>query len=409
MKKLLLWLLPFVVIQYVTGNAPLPWAEKPAETEIGSEAGESADPAQADPPAIEEQAGPVQSVGSAPEKLGFETGNIGSGERGPICADADGNVFFIDNWGPGLWKRTPDGELIRLNEDHVSCLNALDGWIYYIAADKETASVVRIRPDGSERQVLAKHAEIDHLIAAESGLIYEAFSYEQPMRICRMPLDGGEETVLTEGGALISAYYDGVLYLSEGWMTEGRFFSVRLSDGKVETISDESVAVYAAADGEGLFYVPADLHYHFVDARTGEETVGRQLWQIYHYDGGFLYRYDYAPGNTRIVLIKVDLRSGEEETVLRLSDRLFTPDGRETEAPFSAFTIGGGFPEDFDMAPYRDERDGIINLRMEWIDNIYTVGGRIVCQGKLREAAEKTGVENCIFAVGGDGTPEYWG
>ena len=154
--------------------------------------------------------------------------------------------------------------------------------------------------------------------------------------------------------------------------------------------------------------MPADLYYRFVDARTGEETVGRQLWVTFHYDGGFLYRYDYAPGNTRIVLIRVDLRTGEEETVLRLSDRLFTPDGKETEAPFSAATVGGSFPEGFDTEAYR-EPDGTLSLRMEWIDCVYTVGGRIVCEGRLREAAEKKGYESCYFAVGDDGEPEYWG
>ena len=94
--------------------------------------------------------------------------------------------------------------------------------------------------------------------------------------------------------------------------------------------------------------------------------------------------------------------------ILQLSDRLFTPDGQETEAPFSAATISGSFPEGFDTEPYR-EPDGTLTLRMEWIDNIYTVGGRIVCQGKLREAAEKTGIENCFFAIAPDGTAEYWG
>ena len=152
MKVLLLWLLPFfAVLQYVTGNAPLPWASLPSGAEKPAEAVEETVP-EAGKPETDTAEETVHDV-HIPEKLGYETGNIGSGERGPICADADGNVFFIDKWGPGLWKRTPEGDLIRLSEDHVSCLNAFDGWIYYISNEKETEAVVRIRPDGSERQV----------------------------------------------------------------------------------------------------------------------------------------------------------------------------------------------------------------------------------------------------------------
>ena len=39
MKVMLLWLLPFfAVLQYVTGNAPLPWASLPSGAEKPAEA-----------------------------------------------------------------------------------------------------------------------------------------------------------------------------------------------------------------------------------------------------------------------------------------------------------------------------------------------------------------------------------
>ena len=410
MKIILLWLLPFfAVLQYVTGNAPPPWAEKPAQESV-----EAAEETEGTPdvdlppdPAIADEDDARTEY--TPEKLGFETGNIGSGEQARICADEDGNVYFGDGWGPGLWKRTPDGACVKLNDDNIRLLNELDGWLYYVALDKGTESLVRVRTDGSEREVLAEHSEIDHLIAAESGLYYEAYDLNVPSVIVRLPLDGGEETPLWENGpergwGIICTYWDRTLYVG----SLDALYAVSVTDGKVEKVLDEGVA-YAAADEEGLFLVRLeDRQSRFIDRKTGEETTGRQLWVTFHYAHGYLYRYDYAPGNTRIVLKKVDVRTGEEETILQLSDRLFTPDGQETEAPFSAATISGSFPEGFDTEPYRNP-DGTLTLRMEWIDCVYTVGGQIVCLGKLREAAEKKGYESCYFAIGPDGGPEYWG
>ncbi len=329
MKIILLWLLPFfAVLQYVTGNAPLPWAEKPVQESVEAAdetAGTPETETTPDPAIADEDDARTEHT---PERLGFETGNIGSGERARICADEDGNVYFGDGLGPGLWKRTPDGTCVKLNDDNIRLLNELDGWLYYAAVDKGAESLVRVRTDGSEREVLAEHIEIDHLIAAESGLYYEAYDLNVPTVIVRLPLDGGEEIPLWEnsperGWGIICAYWDRTLYVG----SLDALYAVSVPDGKIEKVLDEGVA-YAAADEEGLFIVRLeDRQSRFIDRKTGEETTGRQLWVTFHYAHGYLYRYDYAPGNTRIVLKKVDVRTGEEETILQLSDRLFTPDG----------------------------------------------------------------------------------
>ena len=91
MKVMLMWLLPFfVILQYVTGNAPLPWGVTPSEAGKPAEAIEETvpDAGKSEP----ETDGAEEAVPDVhiPEKLGFETGNIGSGERGPICSAEEG-------------------------------------------------------------------------------------------------------------------------------------------------------------------------------------------------------------------------------------------------------------------------------------------------------------------------------
>jgi gluconolactonase len=174
--------------------------------------------------------------------------------EGPVF-DREGNLYWV-NWTKStIMRRTPSGEVSDIfNTGGIPAGLAFDreGWLYIADEGDDNHGILRIRPDGTSREVIVNE--------------YEG-----------KPLNGANDLVFGP---------DGVLYFSDPWRSTlenpiGGFYRY-LPDGRIDQIDTglcfpNGVAVSAAGD---FVYLAETLKDRILRYRiNGDGTMGpREHW-----------------------------------------------------------------------------------------------------------------------------------
>lgn len=174
--------------------------------------------------------------------------------EGPVF-DRDGNLYWVNWTKSAIMRRTPAGEVSDVfNTGGIPAGLAFDreGWLYIADEGDDNHGVLRIRPDGSGREVVVNE--------------YEG-----------KPLNGANDLVFGP---------DGVLYFSDPWRSTlenpiGGFYRY-FPDGRIDQIDTglcfpNGVAVSAAGD---FVYLAETLKDRILRYRiNGDGTMGpREHW-----------------------------------------------------------------------------------------------------------------------------------
>jgi len=334
---------------------------------------------------------PLIAMPEGPDVMGFVSSNILQG--GYMAGDEDGWIYYrqenLPGAEPSLWKAREDGsDAVKLTDDAPESINVLEGWVYYLLSD--SGHIVRIRTDGTDRQVLlTENCALLH--AAGSGLYFQLRNADgKRVDMAHLTPDGSACTILMENAEL-QAYYDHTIYF---WQDSN------LLRYRPETGESREINTYFAyhrgclADAGGFYYY-------------GTETwsFDRFLYYSSPLDGfykctdfPFITMYQDKP-------LGISVTDTGGSTLLQATGPLksrLAKTGTETlvlaELSGKTYDAEGNWAEPSDSAELYQERIGVPYLAG---DTIYLYG---TC---LREGLAEHGQLSCIAQVK-DSSVVFW-
>ncbi len=284
-----------------------------------------------------ETSGDQETAVEEPEvPRGNTAGNI---VQGGFVASGEGWVYFTipDRDEKRLFKMRPDGseKQVVVEEDAdqsggIQYLNVIDGWIYYTSA----SDIVKIRTDGSERTVIEPLAGAMYLNVVGDWIYYSA-----TRGIYKIRVDGEEKTELHEARTMeINVVGDWIYFINRD--DDWRPYRVSTDGSKSDRVSSDEIIE--------LHYYNGDLYF-----TTGTVTIGRvsadggsssdlgehPVTSGFIIDDGYLYHLIRVDGSRHFSLLGMDLESGETEVIQELE--MF--DESERGTIISSFNIVDGW------------------------------------------------------------------
>lgn len=278
---------------------------------------------------------------------GNSTGNVNN--SGLVVQRGDW-IYYVDtedDWK--LYKMRLDGtEKCLLNNSSVSCLNVLDGWIYYINSDN--GAIYKIRLDGSEQSKL--NNTWSQYLNVVGEWIYYLKSCDTGWSLYKMRTDGSEEQKL-------SGNDQEVIYLcvADDWIyftSDNGLFKVRMDGSELTQLTDSGLHV-ALPDYE------ADWLYTCFTAGTYEN---RQIQKI------------RADGSELAVVVEDEVL----HTGFNVSNGwIYYGNSNDNEKLYKVRTDGSQRTKICD-----DERVGWISVLNDWIYYTVEMGGDVQVLYRIR-------------------------
>lgn len=334
---------------------------------------------------------PLITMPDGPDVMGFTSSNILQG--GYLAGDGEGWIYYrqenLPGEEPSLWKARENGsDAVKLTDDAPESINVLDGWVYYLLSD--SGHIVRVRTDGSDRQVLlTENCALLH--AAGSGLYFQLRTASgERVDMAHMTLDGSACTILLENTEL-QAYYDHTLY---AWKDSN------LLRYTPETGESREIHTYFAYHG-GCLADAGGFYYY------GTETWSFDRFLYYSSPLDGFYKCTDFPfitlyqGKPLGISVTDTGRSTLVQAAGPLKSRL-AKTGTETlvlaELSGKTYDTAGNWAEVSDSTDLYQEQMGVPYLAG---DTIYLYGTR------LRESLAEHGQFSCIAQVR-DGSVVFW-
>ena len=232
----------------------------------------------------------AEATPALPDGPGNTSGNIANGG---IAAESDGWIYYRSNDGGSIYRMKNDGtEETKLNNEGSWFINVVGDRVYYIASDDDywgSGSICKMRTDGTEQTVVAD-GDYRNLIVAD-GWVY----FLQEERIVRMKPDGSEKEQLPaqEEGDVTSFWVEGdtVVYYNR-WETEDEY-------GYIEYLHISRMGV----DGSG---------YEVLDTQGYRNGRGDWFYNLQVQDGVIYYLFG---GGNDYTIRKVPLEGGTVQAI----------------------------------------------------------------------------------------------
>ncbi len=189
-----------------------------------------------------------------------------------------------------------------LNQSVKNYATASNGWIYYRAGNSDVGYIYRMRPDGSDAQMIYG-GDRPFYITVEGDWVYCAPNDAQ---ICKMKTDGTGYTCLLDGAGGPILVHDGWVYFKDDeYAEELNGFQSWLMRMK----TDGSEVSKVVSGGSGGYCIADDLLYyaHYVKDENVYEIFQAQLdgsnprsmgktvenYDTWWVDGGYIYISNY--------------------------------------------------------------------------------------------------------------------
>ena len=169
---------------------------------------------------------------------------------------------FSKDFSPVLYRMNlDDGEIHRLSENDEKCegFTYYNGWLYFSYKNEfDDGCIARIRPDGSERELLAEDQKANNLLLDDDYIYFFAF-YDA--NIYRIRHDGsGREAVSTDRGNSHFNMNNDSFYYDYGWGVPDQAMYRYKKDGSsneviMDTDHDNGFGIYII---NGMIYTIKD-------------------------------------------------------------------------------------------------------------------------------------------------------
>lgn len=269
-------------------------------------------------PEVEETPPVLDSIQTKKPRYGNTSGNISN--DGYAARDGDDFFYVLPT---NLRWLISTGDMIKTNADgsastvlysgeRASCLNVIDGWIYYIRSspDDPTPAIWKMRTDGSEDTLVTSTGDLGTVLkmtVVDDEIYFLALNRASAIKtICRVDTDGGKVTPLHSIGALSAGFavYDGWIYYSEN----GEMYRLRTDGSENKRIADTYAPYISIADGK-LYYASSGIWSMNLDGSNHEPIVDDTAAVRINVADGWIYYAD----TSAIYKIRTD---GTEQTHL---------------------------------------------------------------------------------------------
>jgi len=349
------------------------------------------------PPALPEL--PTESV----ERLGFSGGNIGAG--GLFCGGDDGYIYYrSESDGRKLYRAKPDGsEKMKVSDHMPDCINVLDGWVYF-KAFSDAFAVYRVRTDGTGETRLADGG-YGYLFVAESGMYFETRDESNTPHIYRADLDGNNVRLLFSEASLMY-YYKGKIYIGTAMLG---VYDIETGEEKV---LDETYIHDVTVDESGIYYWAADEgEFRRVDHDGSNRSVVLRGGDFFNYTNGYLYYYGISENANGLcyVINRLDIKTGETETLFEELNEYFDELGNLIGVTFSQRSSGDYAPDIFEMNSRGEmllKGGGSICSESAWY--VYVADEHVFMPARLRDWLLQYGYERFSGIARLDGGVTVW-
>jgi len=236
---------------------------------------------------------PINMENSKPDNMGNTVENLNN--SGEITYDSS-NIYYLasdENNMPVVYKSDVAGtNRTILLQEYASCLNAIDGWVYY--RDFSRNNIYKISADGGKSQKLADIAA--YFMLAYKDRLYIIADYTGGgNHLYSMNLDGTDLRCLSNDKvSCIYIYKDGIYLSSSPGIDEKGYFSKMGLDGSnMERIFDNGYAVlWFCVYNDYIYYVGGHTLYR-ADIHGNNQSKIADLGEIipatYNFDNGTFY------------------------------------------------------------------------------------------------------------------------
>ncbi len=263
---------------------------------------------------------------------GNSTGNIA---MGGFVAESDGWVYFSMPDDERLLMMEADGgEIIVLADERAEFINVIDDWVYYVSV----TDIVKIRSNGSEREVIAPNAAAMFMSVVDDWIYYfSTIDLVTGSGIYKINLDGEEKTLLSDARSMYLNVVDEWLFFSH-WGDDRKPYKVNLEGSKLTELSDDAafnIQVY----GKHLYYSADAINIHRVDFDGIEKTALDTDYFISDFiiDDGWLYFF--WPASTALDSYDLFRLNIENEEIEALQNIDMPAEGERTF--ISTFNLAG--------------------------------------------------------------------
>ena len=238
-------------------------------------------------------------------------------------AEAFDGKLLIDGVDDVVWMMHTDGsQRILFTDLHPADELATCGHSVVLRVrENNTLALTRFDRDGSHPTVLARGSLASPVCSADASVIFY-YTWDQPQRIWKVPLDGGSPQPISEGlgdtiAGLLAASPDGKL-LAYPYTQFGRVPSVgwRIAVIPVTgaqpfrkfTSTAESYGVYLrwSPGGEGLQYL---VTHNGVTNIWEQPLSGGPTKQLTHFTEGQIFDFSWSLDHTRLLLTRGNVNS----------------------------------------------------------------------------------------------------
>ena len=336
------------------------------------------------------------------ERLGFSGGNIGVG--GLICGGDDGYIYFRSERDWKLYRAKPDGsEKMKISDHMIQCINVLDGWVYF-KAFSDAFAVYRVRTDGTVETRLADGG-YGNLFVAESGMYFETRDESNTSHIYRADLDGNNVRLLFSEASLMY-YYKGKIYIGAAMLG---VYDIETGEEKV---LDETYIHDVTVDESGIYYWAVEEgEFRRMDHDGSNRSVVLRGGDFFNYTNGYLYYYGISENANGLcyVINRLDIKTGETETLFEELNEYFDELGNLIGVTFSQRSSGDYAPDIFEMNS-RGEMllKGGGSICSESAGYVYVADEHVFMPARLRDWLLQYGYERFSGIARLDGGVTVW-
>ncbi|ANX00008.1 peptidase S41 [Thermoclostridium stercorarium subsp. thermolacticum DSM 2910] len=262
--------------------------------------------------------------------------NITTKQKEKISDNITGDLYIINDWLYCIGREKGVTRVIRMKKDGsekqvivnkpVKSIQVVNGWIYYSEADNETI-LYRTRTDGSATMKIVENGDF----SPKNWLVHNGWIYYFDNRngtVCRVRIDGSDKRSLTS--KLSGNYNDGKIYglkLTDGEflyfviykeitdINKGKYASglyrVPVSGGRITRITDK-IPLAINMEGEGLYLAVENRENSYSLIRCKKD--GSEVLTINEYKKGDIPQSIYL--DNKLILYTVIRGEGKKEELL---------------------------------------------------------------------------------------------
>ena len=224
---------------------------------------------------------PVPEVPSSDDMVqyGNTTGNI---SNNAFAAQDGENVYYLRETDPNsevityeLVKAPVDGETesVIFSGDNLDCLNALDGWLYFIGGID--GQVYKVREDGSDYGIVTEELTgINAMVVANNCIYCRAYDGDGLKTLYSVSTETGEVDTLCQMGQLCSGFAvsDGWIYYSMSENDKWTAYRIRTDGTENEAIGD--LNLYSPCiEGDRIYYIDGNQQIRSMGLDGSDNTL----------------------------------------------------------------------------------------------------------------------------------------